>query len=151
MKALLTAAMFLWVSATILVVGAAPFVPDPPSVGLADYYEVAGESSDGVPYKGLLTTSKQENGTYAFNWELEKGDRAVGIAIVDGPVFSVIFQTEAGQIGFALYKKVGEEWQGQWSGPGAPGIYGEVLKPSKKTLEQLRNQLKSMAGPRSQA
>ena len=76
---------------------------------------------------------------------------AVGIAIVDGNAFSVIFQTEGGQIGFGLYKKVGEEWQGQWSGPGAPGIFGEVLRPSKKTLEQLRNQLKAKAGPRSQA
>jgi hypothetical protein len=134
MKALLTAAAILWASVA--------------SAQVADFYEVAGESSDGKPYIGILTTEKAENGTYSFQWELEKGDRAVGIAIVDGPVFSVIFQTEGGQIGFALYKKVGEEWQGQWSGPGAPGIYGEVLRPSKKTLEKLRQELKAMSGPR---
>lgn len=118
----------------------------------AGVYTVSGLNDGGKSYTGIAEIIEQ-NGKLYMQWELVAGDTAEGEAFLDGDILTFVCQAQNphGQVGLAYghYRLKDGKWQGKWSSPGCPpGVDcpkpgTEVLTPSKKTFDRLRDEMKA--------
>lgn len=132
MKALLTALFILMASVAAAQSGT---------------YTVSGVNPDGKTYAGVVEIVLQE-GLWILAWEQTAGDTAEGYAYLDGDTLVFIgraLSPDRSRQAFVYghYAKKGDKWVGKWSSPGQHSPGSETLTPSKKTIEQLRKELKA--------